>query len=323
MDLLKKAKPHLPTWIGFAAFALVVLGVLSVVFLSRMEGVGNTTTTAQTPATAPASDEVPTPQTTMSSATNLGVALENKQDIQPLHILARNPSVGDDANDNDEDIWDGVGSLPAFLPVSERQHIRTDDVEAFGLSILVKGVDENYVALQEVVTLLGDTTAGAVTQQAYSAINHLQVVAESASTVVPVNTYRVTCVSMVTATLTAVISPQFSASLNSQYFVPAGKAILLQMASFNINLAVKSDDSTTAETKAMGTFVLWVEDSETRGRRPLVIEGLSKAAENVLTHNFTTPVRIPPKSRIYASCWATVGVMDVTASIQAIIVDSE
>lgn len=299
------------TWSLIAALALVGISIAIIIMMPK-EGQAAPVVVENTPAVGPVPSEA------AAIITDLDIAMDKVVGMSTIQIMGRNPSVGDET-DNNEDIWDGGGYFPPFLRPSERINLATAAEESTAVTINLKGLDTNYNPVEEEITIAQPTTTPVITTQAFSIINSMSVVTDSPG-VSKFNASTVTATSATTATKVGVISAAFSTSLLGQYYVPANHDLLVRSVTFSINLAFKTSDATQAETHAMGTFILWVTDSTRKVTTPMLIHGLSNAAGGSMRKDFTTPLSVSGKSRIHTACWAAVGIIDVTATLNAILV---
>lgn len=230
----------------------------------------------------------------------------------PLRILGRNTQVGDVSNADNEDVWDGGGAFPVMLKTAEHIKVSSTKDETGGAqSVIITGVDAEYNPVSERLPLQG--TSAVSSTKLFSAVNRMEVT-DSTDT----NTGVLSAVSEASDVLMAVVATRMGASMAAKYYVAADQTALLQSITFNINIAVKEDAPTVVETRGMAHFLLWVHDAERDTRQPVLVTGLALSGVGYQTHTFAPPLRVPPKSQVFATCWASVGVLDVTAEMQGL-----
>ena len=145
-------------------------------------------------------------------------------------VVIRGHKTDVDSADGFEDIWEESGDL-SYLTTAEQQNIvSTSDEDGAGsstglLTMLIQGVDNDHVAIQEVVALNGTTNV--LTSLSYLRVNNMVGLTGNS------NLGTITATASTAGTVQDHIDIGDSISHSSHYTVPAGHTAMVVLVEFN------------------------------------------------------------------------------------------
>ncbi len=171
------------------------------------------------------------------------VALGLITGVRRVAALGNNPDI--DTSTYPEDIWSGGGLYPWLTGATQVQLVSTDvNDSAAGTgvrTVLVSGLDVNFVEQSDVVTLNGTTPV--VLPKLYYRINSM-VLMSAGTNKTNIGTINLTDVS--TSTVRAVIPAGKGITRSSGYTVPAGYTLAINSMFVGINKPTAATDATVS-----------------------------------------------------------------------------
>lgn len=188
----------------------------------------------------------------------LGLAMGRRPDIEVIHKTGMNTDV--DTTSVPEDIWGGSGLYTGF-PVSTVEALSVVSTSASDAAagvgartVLVVGLDTNWVEQEETITLNGLTPV--VGLLLFRRVNFVYVITAGSNTS-NVGTITITH-STTTANVFTSIEPTSNIAHSSAYTVPAGKTAFMQQISGTVRKSAATSGSGFIWTRSFGGVPLSV-----------------------------------------------------------------
>lgn len=221
-------------------------------------------------------------------------ALNQLSGVYTVNKFGRNANI--DTATDPADVWEGGGLYPypsAAQIIQIASASTNDDGDPAGTgaqTIVISGLDENWDAVSETVTMDGTTTVE-TTATFIRVFRAAVVTAGSGGT----NDGLITCTYKVGVTTAAVITAGSGQTLMALYTIPAGYTGLLKSMYATINSSLNNAAGSRAtislrfrQNADTATASLQIKHTES-----VVIDGTSK-----LVHNWMPPVRVSEKTDI-------------------------
>ncbi len=237
---------------------------------------------------------------TVAHSTGLSVALGNVPGVKSIFKFGTNTDVGT----TEETIWaaGGLYVTPTTATVASIASTSVDDTAAGtgARTILIQGLDEDFLEQEEIITLNGQTIVQSV--NTYIRLNRMFVLTAGSS-----NTAAGQIVATVDAKTVATIPIGFNQTQVCHYTIPADKNGYLNAVFFGVGQG--------KEIRA-GIYV-----------RPFgsVYRNTANTFlyQSVLDADFTVPPYLPPKTDIELRAVAATGTVNTNGSMTIVLVDRE
>ncbi len=237
---------------------------------------------------------------------NVRVAARRVEGVTSHTFYGNNP----DINGTLEDVW-GTGGVLQFLSSSETMDIvstSTDDdgnPEGIGAhQMAIRGVDDNYVPIAEIVTL--DGTSVVVTTQSYLRVNRMIILSAGSN---DSNAGDITATSTGSGTIQAEIKANNGVTTKSQLTIPVGQRLFVTSLSLG--------------TQNMDEVQINIQSRSEGG--PWIVIYRTNIVSNSFIQNFIYPPSLPNKSDLRIQGINTGGGAGVSVSsfMQFLLIDNE
>ena len=206
-----------------------------------------------------------------------------------------------------EDIWN-VGGVESYLSTAETINIASssnnDDGDPAGTgahTLIIYGLDNNWLEIQETITLNGMTNV--TTTKSFLRVFRMIVTAAGAT---GSNVGTITATASSSSTVHAQINPTDNQTLKIQFSIPSGKYGLITHS--EIGCAKNDDCEVRFKVRQFGEV--------------FQTKRLLNFFQNTVSFSNFIPILIPPKSDITVTALSSAGGVKVSANIDYYLIDS-